>query len=153
MTERLAVLGRLIQKECGAARNALPCDTQFEGELFDALKALWDAASVVMLRAGTVNDEGLDAPETWESQQRRAELLAALAAPDAMGAYGAPPVASTTDMVRPEPVPFDREAFRREAALRMLETEKGRYGAAEDAARSVILADALITALEKPRGA
>jgi len=148
LTKRLTELCQLIKKECSAAREAIPCDTSPQGDLYVALGSLREAAALVAIRAAGALE--LDLVEDSRDRENRARLLATLATPEAMAAYGAPPVASTIDALRPEPVPFDREAFRREAALRMLETEKGRYGAAEDAARSVALADALIAALEGP---
>lgn len=151
--DRVKVLCELIEVECEAARAALLIQCVRDTALRGSLTTLQSAADTTWTAATRVSGAGIDVPESPDCLANRARWMGILATPDAMGAYGAPSTPSTTDVVRPEPVPFDREAFRREAALRMLKTEKGRHGAAEDAARSVALADALITALEKPRGA
>lgn len=164
LKDRVDLLCQLIEWECQAAHDAGPAMPDgMRNPIFGSLRALksqahatrraWEAASL---------QGGLDVCEALSKREQRARLLEALTDPASMGAYGAPVELGPDTPAGPvitlpagwacvPPTPgFDREAFRREAALRMLETEKGRHGPADAAARSVVLADALIAALEGP---
>lgn len=131
MKDRVDLLCQLIELECVSAVNAAPCVS--DRSLYaTTMRVCHHAMQARESWSRAILPEGLDVAERPRTREQRDRLLEALTDPASMGAYGAPVELGPDTPAGPmltlpagwacvPPAPgFDREAFRRDVAARVI---------------------------------